>query len=185
MDHMRTMRRTGVLEGLAAGAAGGIAGAVAMVVCNHLLAAAGIGRDDYGRHHQERRLDAKPNDTDGTISDEPATMKAASSVAEAMTGRPLDDSARSVAGPVAHHLFGALVGALYGAAAARVPALGAYGGVPYGMFVWAAAAEAGLPLTGLAREPAAYPLSRHAASLATHVVFGATVETVRRAAARR
>lgn len=182
---MKTTRTTGVLEGLAAGAAGGIAGAAAMVACNHLLAAAGIGRNDLGRHHQERRLDAKPNDTDGTISDEPATMKAASTVAQAITGRPLDASAKSVAGPVAHHLFGALVGALYGAAAARLPALGAYGGVPYGIFVWAAAAEAGLPMAGLAREPAAYPLSRHAASLATHMVFGATVETVRRAAARR
>jgi hypothetical protein len=156
-----------------------------MVITNHLLAAAGFGREDLGRHHRERRVDAKPNDTDGTISDEPASRKAASRTAEAVTGQRLDEREKSIAGPIVHHLFGAVAGAVYGAAVARLPALAAGGGVPYGVAVWVAAAEAGLPLTGLSRPPDAYPASRHAASLATHVVFGATLDAVRRAMTRR
>ena len=38
-----------------------------------------------------------------------------------------------------------------------------------------------MPLAGLASGPGAYPLSRHAAALASHLVFGLTVEGVRRA----
>jgi len=180
-----TYRSTGTLRGMAAGAVGGIVGSSAMVVFNHVLAAAGVGEDDLGSHHQERRLDAKPNDADGTISDEPATRQAASKTAEAITGRPLDEREKAVGGAIAHHLFGAAVGALYGAAAAQAPAVAAGGGIPYGVFVWLAAAETGLPLAGLAKRPSAYPAARHAASLATHIVFGATVEAVRRALTRR
>ena len=170
---------------MAAGAVGGIVASSAMVLFNHLLAAAGVGAEDYGQHHQERRLDAKPNDADGTISDEPATRKAASMTAEAVTGRPLDEREKDFGGPIAHHLFGAAVGAVYGAAAAVTPAVTAGGGIPYGVFVWLAAAESGLPLAGLAKPPSAYPPARHAASLATHMVFGAVVEAVRRVLTRR
>ena len=169
----------------AAGAIGGIAGASAMVVFNHAAAAAGLGRGDLGRHHQERRLDAKPNDTDGTIADEPSSRQAASGAAALVTGRPLDERGKAVGGPLMHHLFGATVGLAYGLAAARVPALRAGGGAAYGVLVWAGAAEIGLPLTGLSRPPTAYPLARHAASLATHVVFGLTLEAVRRSLTRR
>ena len=170
---------------MAAGAVGGLVGSSVMVAANHLFAATGIGTTDLGRHHQERRADAKPNDADATISDEPATRKAASRAAEAVAGRSLDERQKAVAGPIAHHLFGALVGALYGAAASRLPAVAAGGGMPYGAVVWLAAAEIGLPLTGLSRRPGAYPASRHGTSLASHLVFGATVEAVRRVMTRR
>jgi hypothetical protein len=174
-----------VLRGAAAGALGGAVGSSAMILFNHLLASAGVGRDDRGRRKQHRRVDAKPNDADGTISDEPATEKAASNLTELVTGEPLDERGKRVFGPIVHHAFGAAVGALYGAATARAPRLAAGGGLPYGAFVWLAAAEAGLPIVGLSRKPTAYPASRHAASLASHFAFGATVEAVRRMLMRR
>ena len=59
-------------RGAAAGAVGGIVGSAAMLLFNHGLARTGFGAGDRGRHHQERRTDAKPNDSDGTIPDEPA-----------------------------------------------------------------------------------------------------------------
>jgi len=172
-------------RGAAAGALGGIVGSSAMVVFNHLLAATGFGRSDRGGRKPERRDDAKPNDTDGTIADEPASMKAASNLAEAVTGQPLGERGKKIGGPIMHHAFGAAVGALYGAAAAGVPQVTAGGGMPYGAFVWLAGAEAGVPLSGLSRSPDSYPPARHAASLATHLVFGATVEATRRWMTRR
>ena len=151
-----------------------------MVLCNRLLGAAGFAADDLGRHHAERRLDAKPNDSDGTIADEPATRKAASLLAEQTTGDPLTESEKDTAGMILHHAFGAVVGALYGAAAARFPALAAGGGIPFGAIVWLTAAETGMPMTGLARTPVSYPPERHIASLLSHLAFGATVEAVRK-----
>lgn len=171
-------------RGAAAGALGGAVGAVAMVVFNNLLGRTGFGREDLGRHHREHRVDAKPNDTDGTIADEPASRKAASSVAEVVAGTPLDEREKDIGGPVVHILFGAGMGALYGAAAARVPAVTWGAGLPFGAVVWLTAAETGLPLVGLARNPKEYPTARHIASLATHLIYGATTDGVLRGAAR-
>ena len=119
------------------------------------------------------------HDTQATLA------KMASNIAEAITGHPLNEDGRRIGGQLAHHAFGVAAGALYGAVAAKAPGVGAGAGLPYGMFVWLAGPEIGLPLAGLARSPASYPPSRHAASLATHLVFGGTLEAVRRWMTRR
>jgi hypothetical protein len=169
-----------VLPGVVAGVIGGAAGATAMVVFNHLLAATGYGVNDRGRHDRHHRRDAKPNDMDGTISDEPASIKVSAGVIERRTGSRLPEAQRRAMGAIAHHVFGASVGGLYGGLSARIPAITLGGGLPYGAFLWVAAAETGLPLAGLARRPDTYPIERHVASLATHLVFGVTLEAVRR-----
>lgn len=174
-----------VWRGIAAGAIGGAVGSSTMVLFNHLLGATGFARDDLGRHQQHRRIDAKPNDADGTIPDEPATEKAASTLNEAATGVPLDGREKRVRGSLLHHAFGAMVGAVYGAAASRAPQLATGGGLPYGVLVWLVAAETGLPLVGLSRSPGSYRWERHAASLGSHLAFGATLEAVRRTMTRR
>jgi hypothetical protein len=174
-----------MLRGIAAGAIGGAVGSSTMVLFNHLLAGSGFARDDLGRREQDRRVDAKPNDADGTISDEPATEKAASNMYESASGEPLDEQEKRAAGSLLHHAFGVIAGAVYGAATARMPRLAAGGGLPYGVLVWLAAAETGLPLAGLARPPASYRWERHAASLASHLAFGATLDAVRRMMTRR
>ncbi len=164
-----------------AGIAGGIAGSTAMLVFNHLLASSGFAPDDLGRHDQHRRTDAKPNDTDGTISDEPASITGTAGTVEHATGRRLPEDDRRALGLLGHHLFGAAVAVPYALAASRTPAVTAGAGLPYGALVWLTAVEIGLPAAGLARGPRSYPLSRHLASLGSHFVFGLTVEAVRRA----
>lgn len=181
----REDRTSSIWRGAAAGAIGGAVGSSTMVLFNHLLASTGFGREDLGRRQQHRRLDAKPNDADGTIPDEPATEKAASNLTELATGTPLSERGQRTLGPVLHHVFGAAVGAVYGAAAARAPQVAAGGGLPYSALVWIGAAETGLPLVGLSRFPAAYPWTRHVASLLSHFAFGATLETIRRTMTRR
>ena len=164
-----------------AGVVGGIVGSTTMLAFNHLLASTGLGADDRGRHDQHRRGDAYPNDTDGTVSDEPASIKGTAGTVEHLTGRRLPDSSRRVLGLLGHHVFGASMGGAYGFLASRVPAVTGGAGLVYGAFLWLAATEAGLPAAGLAGPPRAYPTSRHLASLGSHLVYGLTVEAVHRA----
>ena len=170
----------GIVRGAVAGMVGGVVGSTAMVVFNRLLAETGFGRQDLGARKQHRHVEGKPNTTDGTIADEPASEKAASYVAEAVTTTPLDDHGKKIGGSLAHHAFGAMTGAFYGAVVSRVPQFAAGAGAPYGALVWLTAAEIGMPLTGLAKKPWAYRRERHAASFATHLVFGLILEATRR-----
>jgi putative membrane protein len=165
------------LLGAAAGGCAGLIGAFMMVRFQHLIG----GNADDGHGHQERRAHASPNDTDGTFSDEPATIQVASLTAEAVTGSPLEGRAKRIGGSTVHYAFSAAVGALYGAAAETYPGTTAVSGLPFGAALWVAADEVGVPLAGLARNPAEYPAYRHLTALASHLVFGLTVESVRRA----
>jgi putative membrane protein len=169
-------RSSNLWLGAAAGAVGGLAGSGAIVMFNHL-----IGRSENGeRPHQHRRNAASPNETDATISDEPASMQVASLASERITGAPLGERGKQIGGSLIHYLFGASVGAVYGAAAEFQRGATANGGLPFGTAVWIAADELGLPLVGLARAPTEYPPARHLAAFASHLVFGATTEAVRR-----
>ena len=170
-------RQSNPVLGAAAGALGGLAGAWAMVCFNRLVGGGGFRAGDS---HPERRVHASPNDTDGTISDEPGSMQAADALARPALGRPLSERERLAGGTLVHHLFGAVAGAMYGAAAETQPSATAGAGIPFGTSVWLAADEIGLPLAGFAAGPFRYPASRHAAALASHIVYGLTVEGVRR-----
>src|SRR3954464_15272202 len=150
-----------------------------MVRLNHVMGNL-FKNDSTEREHAEYRHTANPNDTDGTISDEPATMKAASWVSEAVTGKALSRRGKRIGGPVVHYAFGAVMGAFYCAVAEVNSGVTAGGGLPFGIAVWLIADEVGLPATGLATDPREYPLARHATALATHLGYGAAVETVRR-----
>jgi hypothetical protein len=163
--------------GAAAGAFGGLAGAWAMVCFNRALGGGGFRPGDS---HPHRRSRAQPNDTDATFSDEPATIQAASVIAEPVLGRELEEREKKVGGSVVHFLFSAALGAVYGATAERQPSAAAGAGIPFGTAVWIAADEIGMPLAGFASHPRNYPLSRHAAAFGSHIVFGLTVEGVRR-----
>ncbi len=74
---------------------------------------------------------------------------------------------KDVAGSVFHYGVGAAAGALYGALAATEPKVTRGGGVPFGAAVFLTAGEPGIP------------------RLATHLVYGLTLETVRRLLMRR
>jgi hypothetical protein len=113
---------------------------------------------------------------DQASGDTPATVKAAEGIAQ----RPLDAEEREVAGPVMHYLFGVGVGALYGVLAeARTETTRGFG-TGYGMAVWATADQLGVSALGLAPWPQDRPKRAEAYSTISHLVFGATLESVRR-----
>jgi hypothetical protein len=165
------------LLGAAVGAAGGLLGAGLMVLFQHAVG----GTDDTKQEQPHRRANATPNSTDGTFPDEPATIQAAEAVSRDLLGHEPTEREKQVGGSALHYGFGAAMGALYGATAELQPAAAAAAGLPFGAAVWLVADEIGVPLTGLAGKPTEYPLSRHAAAFASHLVFGLTVEGVRRA----
>jgi len=176
----RRRPRPNPLLGAVAGALGGLAGSWAMVRFNHLLAPDTGTSDKPGDAHAHRRVDARPNDTDGSIPDEPGSIQAAEAIAEPALGRELTEREKDLGGSLVHYAFGAAAGALYGAAAEIDRSTTRAAGIPYGIAVWLFADEIGMHAAGFASHPADYPASRHAAALASHIVFGLSVETVRR-----
>ena len=174
-QHMRNGHSANPLLGAVAGALGGIAASWTMVQFNKAL-----GGTDDPRADKHRR-NATPNDMDATLSDKPASIKVAERVAEAAAGGQLDEREQDVGGTAVHYMFGAAMGAIYGAATEWKPATAAMAGLPFGIAVWVAADEIGLPLSGLSSKPTEYPASRHLSSFGSHLVFGFTTEVVRRA----
>jgi len=164
---MRRHQVTNILGGIA----GGLVGSFAM---EHLQRALGrlspeIGDAPGGGGQQYREPQS-----------EPSTYRAADAIATATTGHPVPASRKPMAGAAVHYAFGAAVGAIYGAAAARNPDITSGAGLPFGASVWLIADELGMPALGLAPPPTAHPAEDHAATLASHLLFGALTECVRR-----
>src|SRR5436305_7999905 len=113
--------------------------------------------------------------------EEDATEKIADDISENIFGHKLDESEKETAGAVVHYAFGAAMGGVYGIAAEVAPEACAGLGLPFGAVFWLAADELAVPLLGLTAKPSEYSLSTHAYALASHLVYGLTSETVRRA----
>jgi uncharacterized membrane protein YagU involved in acid resistance len=164
-------RNSAVGVGILAGMVGGIVASWAMERFQKALGniSEEMGGADGGGGQQHREPQT-----------EPATYVAAAAVSEAVTGEEIPREYKPAAGSVVHYAFGAAVGALYGAAAARNRGITSWAGLPFGATVWLIADEIGVPLAGLSKAPTEYPLSSHASAFATHLVYGATTEAVRK-----
>ncbi len=126
----------------------------------------------------EKEQDAKSEGEDKSNDD--ATVKAASAVSEGLFEHQLTPEEKKIAGPVVHYAVGATSGMVYGVAAEFLPEVATGFGLPYGTAFWLVVDEGAVPLLGLAKPPTEYPLSNHIYALASHLVFGATAEGVRR-----
>ncbi len=127
--------------------------------------------------HQE---EVEPVASGGPPPEDPATLVLASKVSETLLHHPLSDRGKRIAEPLVHYTYGTLMGAAYGAFAERQPRLTAGLGLSYGTVLWAIGDEIMVPLLRLSKAPQAYPLSVHAKALASHFVYGLTLEGIRR-----
>jgi len=121
------------------------------------------------------------SNTENSDEQEPATVKAAEKVSEALFDHRLEDAEKGWAGNAVHYATGGTSGAVYGLAAEFAPKVTWAAGVPFGTAVWLAIDEGAVPLLGLSKGPTEYPVSTHAYALASHFVYGLTTEIVRRA----
>ncbi len=157
-----------------AGIAGGLVGSWAMTRFHVALYGGGVTGVEEPQSH--RPIEGGRHD--------PAT-KAAEIAARPLIDRSLTHREKQVGGPIMHYLFGASMGAVYGALSSVWPGVRRGAGVPFGVAVWVLADEIALPLLGLAHPPQAYPFRTHAEMLAAHVVFGyMTHDTASRLTAR-
>jgi putative membrane protein len=96
-------------------------------------------------------------------------------------GQHLSHEQRKQAGPVVHHVFGALAGGLYGALAECSDWTSLGFGTLFGAVLYASADLIGVPAFDLAPSPTEQPIASQATPLAAHLVYGATTDLVRRA----
>ena len=139
---------------------------------------------DSGQEQGQALSQASESQSEPKENQDDATVKTAKAISKNVFGHELKESEEKPAGAAVHYAFGTLTGGLYGAMAEVAPQVTAGTGVPFGAAFWLAADEVTVPLRGLAKGPAAYPLSTHVYALASHLVYGATAELTRRCVRR-
>lgn len=181
-------REPNVLKGALAGFIGGL---VASWTMNQFQAALGKLMEGVEKAHGAQSLKPdeggpgnslqtnRESEEDGE-EEEDATEKVADAISENIFGHELEEDEKETAGAAVHYAFGASMGGVYGIAAEVVPEVCAGLGLPFGAVFWLTADEMVVPLLGLAKPPTEYPLSTHAYSLASHLVYGLTAELVRK-----
>jgi hypothetical protein len=122
---------------------------------------------------EQRRLQAD------SVAQEDTTVRAASAISEGLFQHKLTSSEKKIGGTAVHYTLGTSVGALYGTVAEFAPKVTAGGGLLFGTAFWLVIDEGAVPLFGLSKGPAEYPLSTHLYALASHHVYGLTAEAVR------
>lgn len=145
---------------------GAIAGGVATWVMDQVTTAMLQSQSD---EETEREEAARPNGTStiGNLLDR----------IEERYDLSLDDQAQTRWSSVIHYLLGIVPGALYGALRGRVPFVGAWRGVLYGLVLWAVNDEYANSRLGLAGPWGAYPTATHLRGAVGHAVLGATTDT--------
>ena len=100
--------------------------------------------------------------------------------AEEVTNTNINRNQEETAQQAINLAFGALVGGVYGVIVEAAPAVQAPAGIPFGAALWTAAHKIALPALGLTPSPMKEPLSLQVGQFGSHMVYGATVEMIRR-----
>jgi uncharacterized membrane protein YagU involved in acid resistance len=120
-----------------------------------------------------------PAVAEAEIENQP-TVKAAEQMSRKLFEHELSSTEKKLAGPAVHYGYGAVVGALYGGLSELIPTVGIGLGIPYAALLWLAGSEAAVPALGLAKPPTQVPAQKHATAVATHFVYGLTLDISRR-----
>ena len=129
---------------------------------------------------QKKKENEADASEEGEASQDDATVMAASVISEGLFGHKLTKPEKKIAGPAVHYAVGATSGIVYGIASEFLPEVTMGFGLPYGTAFWLVVDEGAVPLLRLSKPPTAYPASTHIYAFASHLVFGATAEGVRR-----
>lgn len=89
----------------------------------------------------------------------------------------MDEATRSRVSEATHYLLGIAPGAAYGVARSRLPAVGAWRGLLYGLVLFAVNDEWLNAALDLAGPPDAYPASSHVRGLIGHLALGLVTDS--------
>lgn len=158
-------RKPSLLKGIIAGAIGGLAASWTMNQFEAVVA------------KMRRNEQQQSNEQDA----EDATMKTADRIAHSVTGHGLSKEQKKKAGPIVHYAYGTGIGALYGGAVSRLEPAAAGFGTAYGAAAWVLGDEIAVPALKLGSSNGGKtPPGMHLQELGAHLVYGATLEGVRR-----
>ena len=101
-------------------------------------------------------------------------------VAERVAGHPLDSGEKKAAMQGIHWSFGAIAGAVYGAAVEMQPSFAAWRGAAFGVALNRLTHESMLPKMGLTEPTGQQPTQERLSEWVTHVVYGVVTDGVRR-----
>ncbi|MEH3157937.1 MAG: DUF1440 domain-containing protein [Sphingomonas taxi] len=146
-------------KSLAAGLAGGLVASFAMDVFQRYAASA------FGQEGS---------------NDDPATVKAADSAKQLVTGEQVTQKHRESAGALVHYVTGAALGVGYALAARVWPETTAGFGTAFSVGVATVLDDVAVPAFGWGPGPQDTPPATHAYGIASHAVFGVTLEGTRR-----
>ena len=169
MTHKNKGSEPDLFKGLVAGVAGGLLASLAMEQFQALWT-------KISEKMQEAQGDKLPKSRA-----KPATVKTADAISKRVLGHKVPKNKQKLAGEAVHYAMGATSAAIYGSLAEFAPVVTAGEGLAFGATVWLVADEASLPALGLSKSPMKVPLSTHVYALASHLVYGAVAEAVRRA----
>lgn len=114
-----------------------------------------------------------------TSTDDPATVKFADLLSKALTGEPVTQKRRALAGQIVHYGTGLLLGVIYVVAAADWPTVTLWFGVAYGLVVAVALDYVVVPALGLGPPAWKTPPATHVYGLVSHAIFGAVLQAAR------
>jgi putative membrane protein len=156
-------RKHKVYKGLIAGSIGGLAASWIMTRFQAVLS---------------RALQGTSNPHEGQGED--ATVKTAEKISSGALDHELTPEEKKKAGPLVHYAYGTGIGALYGGLAQKYDTTKSGFGTAYGAAAWALGDEVAVPALGLGKKPTEAPVSQQFQMLAAHLVYGVTLEGVRR-----
>lgn len=109
-----------------------------------------------------------------------ATEEVADALSEAVSGKRATKRARRTLANIVHYATGALFGGVYGLVGGIVPGLTAGRGALFAGTTWMLGDEIAVPRLGLGPKPQETEAQAHAFGLASHLVFGLTLDFARR-----
>src|SRR5215831_9445076 len=151
--------RPNLWKGFLAGAFGGLIASFAMSKFNSLLP----GAESY----------SQPGKEDSTV-------KVASAILQTVFHYDLARDQKKIAGAAVHYTFGTTMAALYGVLVEFRGSERLGGGLPFGFAVWLGAHMIIVPTLGLSDPPTRAVPKAEAAEFASHLVYGAVTEGLRR-----
>ncbi len=155
---------------------GVVAGAVAGLAASWIMTQFQTGWNKMKQQRQTEPQSAQENEE----KSEDATMKTAGAIARTTFGTELSKEQKQRLSPVVHYAFGTLMGATYGALSEEFKPMKSGWGTLFGTALFLGADEIAVPLLGLGSSPTESPLSTHLYAWASHLVYGAAVESIRR-----
>ena len=160
------------VRGVLAGVAGGLAAAWMMNQWSTGPGAALTKRLETPEEQEQVKAQSDGED---------ATMKAADGLATpARGGAHLSTEEKQKGGPVVHYTYGALMGGLYGGLAEYSSLVRSGFGTTYGSALFIGGDLVAVPAFGLSKPLEASPAASYAGPFTSHLVYGMTMELVRR-----